>query len=131
MMDDDDMNMDVEKIAKIDSYQTELLCNLFECSYESLDFFNDLVYDSNLSVNDVYENALDEFNLEKVENLNQLIYCAYEMIVDNAVDALGISNCEYTIFTDCLDSHLSIDASDPNYKKIVDYLQQHDHICAE
>ncbi len=86
------------------THSTILLSQLLRCGYADITFF---------------ENELDNFNVEindlEIENwqsgtgsnptLNDLIYELYRIVCERH----GIEEGRYSIFTNCLDSHLSID----------------------
>ncbi len=90
---------------------TQLLCNLTQCGYLDIKFFDNLINEFDIELD--YENIIREF---RETNINIFIYEAYEQVKSlfieqnweeiQRITEKDPNEVDYQIFTNYLDSHL-------------------------
>jgi hypothetical protein len=89
------------------SDETKLLAHLLQCGYADVSYFCELLEDFNIE-----DEELDLDNYGDGLHVNQLIAQVFQIVCERH----NIEECRYSIFTNCLDSHLYIDG-DKMYKE--------------
>jgi hypothetical protein len=89
------------------THATILLSQLLKCGYADITFFEKELDDFKVEIDDLDIDNLEEQTGE-TPTLNTLLYELYRIVCERH----GIEEDRYSIFVNCMDSHLSIDGDE-------------------